>query len=88
MNGSAFNAMNGLYERFTLDRHLAELDEAEDEADRNTARELTIKDYKKDFGYGRYVVRGDGETIYGGNDLEEAIEAIAMHYLEINHEAS
>ena len=83
MNGSAFNAMNGLYERFTLDRHLAELDEAEDEAERNTARKLTIQDYKKDCGYGRYVVRGGGETIYGGNDLEAAIEAIATHYLEM-----
>ena len=57
MNGSEFNAMNGLYECFTLDRH--------------TARELTIRDYKKDCGYGRYVVRGDGEMIYGGNDLGE-----------------
>jgi len=56
---------------------------AEDETERNTARELTIRDYKKDFGYGRYVIRGDGETIYGGNDLEAAIEAIAMHYLEM-----
>ena len=78
-----FNAMNGLYERFTLDRHLAEIDEVEDGADRNTARELTIKDYKKDYGYGRYCVRGDGEVIYGGNDLEEAVEAIAMHFLEM-----
>ena len=79
MNESTFNAMNGLYERFTLDRHLAEIDEAE----RNTARKLTIQDHKKDNGFGRYVVRGDGETIYGGNDLEAAIETIAMHYLEM-----
>jgi len=83
MNGSAFNAMNGLYERFTLDRHLAELEKAEDEAERNTAHKLTIQDHKKDNGFGRYVVRGDGETIYGGNDMEEAIEAIAMHFLEM-----
>ncbi|MFH2077058.1 MAG: hypothetical protein ABIJ57_17245 [Pseudomonadota bacterium] len=55
----------------------------ESEAERNTARKLTIQDHKKDCGFGRYVVRGDGETIYGGNDLEAAIEAIAMHYLEM-----
>jgi len=79
MNGSAFNAMNGLFERFTLDRHLAEIEEEE----HNTARKLTIQDHKKDNGFGRYVVRGDGEMIYGGNDLEEAIEAIAMHFLEM-----
>jgi len=43
MNGSEFNAMNGLYERFTLDRHLAEIDEAEDEAERSLAQEGKIK---------------------------------------------
>uniref|UniRef100_A0A6M3ITF2 Uncharacterized protein n=1 Tax=viral metagenome TaxID=1070528 RepID=A0A6M3ITF2_9ZZZZ len=36
MKESEFNAMNGLYERFTLDRHLAEIDEAEDEAERKS----------------------------------------------------
>jgi hypothetical protein len=83
MTGSEFNQALQRSLNAALARHSRELEEAEDEEDRNTARELTIKDYRKDQGFGRYIVRAGSEMIYGGTDLEDAIEAIAMHFLEM-----